>query len=502
MRHNSNKTMGYAGKNMSVIVILSDQVSPLNLLASKLRIKRYTDIRLKGEKYGDSLSRSLAVLKKKHSTLVYTKTEGIPRLKDLAQFIKASGAAVTPQTRVLFLNLAYYITDAHTIDTIIQKMMLVEDSVHGTVNQGPMGWFCLPFSYISAHMSNPSAIVPSPSDHTIALDNYVINLQDPKVVLDLFASSFDTRHFNQIKHDDVFFIKTSNDHRKLQSEHHYLETVPTPLKPFFPHVGDFFSGSDISYYQIERIFAFNLSTLLIHNTLSPDVFNRVLSALTSYLNRCENRTDTKTHIKEVYHRYFIEKLRARFQTFQTLPCFEKINAYWLLYSGKSCEAYLNDVIADLDYVIQKGKGLSLGYSHGDLCFSNILFDVETGAMKLIDPRGKKQEDDVILPLHYDLAKLSHSLLGGYDYIMSGHADIHLSKTVDIQQEFNGISNYDEHLKYMFSKWVSTRCELTDLRLFEASLFFSMSPLHQNNPQCILSQWISGAKAYTYYRDHR
>ena len=56
--------------------------------------------------------------------------------------------------------------------------------------------------------------------------------------------------------------------------------------------------------------------------------------------------------------------------------------------------------------------------HGDLCFSNILYDVPNNQYRIIDPRGK-WGDSVFGDIKYDLAKLRHSIVGGYDSINNG-----------------------------------------------------------------------------------
>ncbi len=55
--------------------------------------------------------------------------------------------------------------------------------------------------------------------------------------------------------------------------------------------------------------------------------------------------------------------------------------------------------------------------HGDLCFSNILFDINNLIVKVIDPRGSFGEKGVYGDPRYDLAKLRHSIHGLYDYIV-------------------------------------------------------------------------------------
>ena len=51
--------------------------------------------------------------------------------------------------------------------------------------------------------------------------------------------------------------------------------------------------------------------------------------------------------------------------------------------------------------------------HGDLCLSNILYCERRGEYFLVDPNGARNT-----PIIYDWAKLSHSILGKYDLIIS------------------------------------------------------------------------------------
>ena len=58
-------------------------------------------------------------------------------------------------------------------------------------------------------------------------------------------------------------------------------------------------------------------------------------------------------------------------------------------------------------------------SHGDLCFSNILYQRHANILRMIDPKGAKEEEDIWTDPWYDLAKLSHSICGRYDFFNSG-----------------------------------------------------------------------------------
>ncbi|ECP3589223.1 hypothetical protein FZH48_26620, partial [Salmonella enterica] len=61
-------------------------------------------------------------------------------------------------------------------------------------------------------------------------------------------------------------------------------------------------------------------------------------------------------------------------------------------------------------------------THGDFCFSNILYDFRSQRIKLIDPRGINFYNELSIwgDIRYDLAKLNHSVIGRYDLIIAEH----------------------------------------------------------------------------------
>jgi hypothetical protein len=124
------------------------------------------------------------------------------------------------------------------------------------------------------------------------------------------------------------------------------------------------------------------------------------------------------------------------------------------------------------------KNLVVG--HGDLCFSNILYDKNIFLLKFLDPRGAETEDQLWTNPFYDLAKLSHSILGDYDLINNSLIKVEFSSEGAFKlSQYN--KNYD-HLKVLFINKVSQMgLDLKTLRLAEASLFLSMLPMHIDFP---------------------
>jgi hypothetical protein len=133
--------------------------------------------------------------------------------------------------------------------------------------------------------------------------------------------------------------------------------------------------------------------------------------------------------------------------------------------------------------------------HGDLCFSNVLYDVRNGICKLLDPRGSFGSEEIHGDPRYDIAKLYHSVRGLYDAIVadlftvtrSGDA-ITLSvalppRHADILQAFEST---------FFADGAFDKREIT---LITACLFASMIPLHADAPQRQLAFYATALQLF-------
>ena len=117
--------------------------------------------------------------------------------------------------------------------------------------------------------------------------------------------------------------------------------------------------------------------------------------------------------------------------------------------------------------------------HGDLCFSNILYSREANLLKLIDPKGALEEADLYTDPYYDLAKLSHSICGCYDFFNSGLYQITMDRDMNIKLS---IDTDPEPYMDIFKKYLQEKgFSYTKVRLYEASLFLSMLPYHMDQP---------------------
>ena len=119
--------------------------------------------------------------------------------------------------------------------------------------------------------------------------------------------------------------------------------------------------------------------------------------------------------------------------------------------------------------------------HGDYCFSNILFDMNSFICRLIDPRGRIHDQTIYGDPRYDIAKLRHSVVGGYDFIV--HGLFNLNEKENCFEIKKTQPYFQTQLTQIFDEYtIKYGYNLDEIKLIEALLFTSMIPLHKDNIQ--------------------
>ena len=119
--------------------------------------------------------------------------------------------------------------------------------------------------------------------------------------------------------------------------------------------------------------------------------------------------------------------------------------------------------------------------HGDFCFNNILYDSYSGTIRLIDPRGSFGENlpGIYGDIKYDLAKLLHSSVYSYDYIVNDLS--HFAATGNkIDYSFNLRPNHKLLTSLSFDLVNKLGFDPNQINILVALLFISMCPLHNDS----------------------
>jgi len=120
--------------------------------------------------------------------------------------------------------------------------------------------------------------------------------------------------------------------------------------------------------------------------------------------------------------------------------------------------------------------------HGDFCLSNILFDRRSRAIRLVDPRGRFGTFSIHGDPRYDLAKLSHSFNGGYDFLVHGLFALTRGGPGRIQLRLFEDEGHQAVRDQFNQTFLASEELLRQVRGIEGLLFLSMVPLHSDDPR--------------------
>lgn len=291
------------------------------------------------------------------------------------------------------------------------------------------------------------------------------------------TSGFDARFFNTLSGDDYTVIKKSNNIQKLKAEYTFYGLLPDDMKMWFVMPFSYEENGAEASYRMERYHMTDLAIRYVHGAISIEEFSDILQRLFHFIESRREKTVTEEEYELKAKELYIDKVRARIEQLKQCPEYERLSQ--LIASGITAGG-IDEIVAEYEALYQKIMQKKrfkpvLVIGHGDLCFSNILYNRETSLVKLIDPKGATCEEELYTNPYYDLAKLSHSICGSYDYFNSDLFEISLNDKLKLKLKVD----CDNHeFKEMFYRCLQEHgIDSKLVRLYEASLFLSMLPLH-------------------------
>ncbi|MHA7178322.1 hypothetical protein ACX80D_16925 [Arthrobacter sp. Sr24] len=288
------------------------------------------------------------------------------------------------------------------------------------------------------------------------------------------------RSFNDIGVSSGVLTKTGVPHEKIVAEAQWFMQLPMNLKPFTPA----FYGSGLvdglPCYHLEFLQSMPLNELFIHAQSSSNKWEQVFDAYDDWFREALSHSEfSDVSQRELKFDLVATKSRSRIREYAESHSLDLTAPQY--YDGKELPS-IEDIIEDLIRIALDGT-IVPGYVHGDLCFSNSMYDSRSMRLKFIDPRGMSfsSNDLSIGDLTYDLAKLSHSVLGMYDYIIAGAYsltyDVGYGGRIEFPTDGRVDAVQDHYRKRVFGGSLHVRNSLAQMTL----LFFSMLPLHSDRP---------------------
>ncbi|SDX34309.1 phosphotransferase [Marinobacter mobilis] len=298
-------------------------------------------------------------------------------------------------------------------------------------------------------------------------------------------STFTTqRMFNELRITPGWIEKSSENDRKIEGEARWFESLPPMMRQYTPqYLGSPDKGGHSFTYRLEYLHHTALNELYVFADIPPLLWRKILQKCLTFLGDCRSYPAPEGQPSTSLADLFNTKTGERLNTF----CQERgISKDKVWHYGPDSAPSLALSIADLE----RESGCRLPsvatqhcLMHGDFCFSNILYDFRTNRIKVIDPRGITLDGELSSygDTRYDLAKLSHSILGLYDWIIAGYHTTTISgDRIRIElPDHKRQRDVQQH----FLEMVEEQFSLTPVELYamQIQLFLSMLPLHADDP---------------------
>ena len=310
-----------------------------------------------------------------------------------------------------------------------------------------------------------------------------LDLRDISSFLHYMTSATETRHFNSMSTREGIFCKRSPNIAKMRAEHDFFHIAPAPMKRFLLPTFDYLEEENEASYAMEHCVVPDAALQFVHGAFTPKSFAALLDHFFRYLDARPSREVTATRWQSEATAITWGKVEARIADMHGTEEGRKLEAVLT-----SCGPMggLADICARAEPLVRKAvetdTDTALRFSHRDPCLSNILFDRRISFFRLIDPHGATDPDDAMTPALYDIAKMSHSVIGGYDFINNGRFDTPLDDgmTLALHLDDGGPPDW---AKVQFRARLADRgIDWRQVRAYELSLFLSMLPLHRDFPR--------------------
>lgn len=316
----------------------------------------------------------------------------------------------------------------------------------------------------------------------IEFDNpALLHIGELPAFLRYFSSTFDTRSFNTIESYTGQVVKSSEDVNKMQKEHDFYYFLPSTLQEYWVQPHSFNVYENKAEYRMKRYNFPDVAILWTHDAFNQKKFSSFLQSLHLFFDRRPCKTVTAEDCQTIKNDLYVNKVSERLEAFTAWSGAPRLIEVSNLQPQELFERYLKL----LDNLKPDSDDSRLAITHGDLCFSNILFDLASSTMKFIDPRGAVRAEEIWSDPYYDLAKLSHSVLGNYDFIKKDMYEIYIDEDGACKLELQRANR--SGCKALFKEFLaSLGVDYIKVRTYEVSLFLSMLPLHTSKARDVLA----------------
>lgn len=305
------------------------------------------------------------------------------------------------------------------------------------------------------------------------------------------------RAFNEMSITPRIVTKASKKRIKMQAEANWFSSLPDELRIYTPHLVSDKTSEEIASYSLEYLYLLPLNDMFVYGNLPGAVWQQIFDSCRQVNTALAKHKPLEAASAEKLDSIYLPKTLARLEEFSKQRSFDINNPVW--FNNIELPS-LQEIAYETAKLIPSATVEDEGISHGDFCFSNILYDARVQSIKLIDPRGIDNDGNLSIfgDTRYDIAKLYHSVIGLYDLIIANRftleGDIDSGRFNLSFPDADRLEDIQETFRKSFFAKAPEKERLT--LAITIHLFLSMLPLHADRPEGQLAMIANALRLYT------
>lgn len=281
------------------------------------------------------------------------------------------------------------------------------------------------------------------------------------------------RAFNDLDVNGRIVRKSSKDTVKIRAEIEWFRRVPASIRISCPTMLDDFEQEGEVGYRLEYLHLPSLSELAVFGELDAVAWTSMLEACRAFVESCRQQPQPGAVGAEDHRLKTLLRLQRWAQTSSaSLEAPTRLNGRRLPTLLQIVDRLASRLPSRVDCTLV----------HGDLCFSNVFYDSRAEIIRVIDPRGLSFDGRPALggDPSYDVAKIHHSAVGLYDFILAGEVEVAADAPTDLRFHLHERPRHAMLRRAFDEVFAAERG--APVTALSALLFLGMLPLHADCPR--------------------
>lgn len=460
-----------------IIIVYDDTVCKSEVIADIIGDKGFADVVVKKQRLEEYYK---AEVKKSFPDLVWKKVHSLFEYPDLAKELEAYKGN---NVKVMHCFSNFLISDGEKAALSFKKLPYVDEPFGVLDGKKAVGAM---FPDINSYMAFCEEIIGGQKAADIARnleDTFQMEgLVDIGIIgnfIQCITGNFDSRYFNTLKGNEYTLVKSSANKKKIKAEYDFYHLLPENMRYWFVMPFDYKETEEVASYSMERLHMADLAVKWVHGSMDVVEFDSLMDKYFFFLKSRHMKVCTENEYKKMADHLYIEKVNERIAGLKKLPEYKKIKALTDAYEDMDIDVLVEKYFSLKEKIEKRNKyPQHLVVGHGDLCFANALYNKSTKTLKFIDPKGATKEEELWTNPYYDVAKLSHSVCGKYDFFNNALFDIKIDEDFSYRLEIPFVNS--KYVEIFRRKLEENGFDYLTVRIYEVSLFLSMLPLHIDN----------------------